>query len=71
MEPTAILAICAALTLIGTILIGIFKILLEVKKNTLLTNQILNRADRADERIDYLDERVTRLESVSHTLARG
>jgi hypothetical protein len=68
LDPSTILAICAVLTLSGSILVGIFMILWELKKNTLLTEQILGRVDTTEKKVEDLNGRVIILESQDRQL---
>lgn len=63
MNPEWIIAICAALG----ILAGIFNILWELKKNTLITRQIAGRLDESDARVEDLNIRLVRIET-SHAV---
>ena len=63
MNPEWIIAICAALG----ILAGIFNILWELKKNTLITRQIAGRLDESDARVEDLNIRLVRIET-SHSV---
>jgi hypothetical protein len=65
MDSGWVIAACAVLTLAGAILVGTVGVYLEVKKNTMLTKQILRRCEDTEKTVDKLKERIVRIETIN------